>query len=104
MAFLRSSPMVWCRQQQSAKLRGLKNCILPLTSPHGFCPTGTVYITLGLVGTSSRIHGGPKWNVPNRYAPRAVSLDIPPSKDGSERIGTHTLTVHRYGFPTYFER
>ena len=38
------------------------------------------------------------------YVPRTVPLNIPPNKDGSERIGTHTLTVHRYGFPTYFER
>lgn len=44
-----------------------------------------------IVGSNGRFHA--------RYAPRAVSFNVPPSKDRPERIGTHSLTIHWDGFP-----
>jgi hypothetical protein len=97
MAFLRSSPMVWRRRQQSDQ-RNIEqvatyNSTRVLPHRHGVHhPRSYRYKYSGFMES------------PNGYAPRTVPLNVPPSKDGPERIGAHTLTVHRDGFPTYVDR
>src|SRR5216683_1139231 len=38
------------------------------------------------------------------YTPWAVLLNIPPRKDLPERVGAHTLTIHRDRLPTHIDR
>ena len=75
----------WCMPSRTELLR--------------LCPTGTVYITRGLildVDMWMRAKGS--------LQPRTVTPNISPSKDCPERVGAHPLTIHRDHLPTYIDR